>query len=113
MSSWSVCQLVHCRLSHEHTHILLRGYCNQILSLIVKKADSVQIVGTSLPLLWTMELLPNNSTDNKFCAGEFDLGCIGISTSLHLAEVVADMAIDVTKAAKKDRTENNRGDDLA
>lgn len=107
--------------------------------------------GTPLPVLWSIELLPDgnsgfntgaerNATKRAFLsmsndekdrlsrqaqdklnarkefahfdkrneclfsamgAGEFDLGCIGISTALHLAEPVAAAAIESAKKAKK------------
>ena len=66
-------------------------------------ADSLWRAGTPLPLLWTIELLPASDTEGGFCAGEFDLGCIGISTSLHLVGPVVDAAIGAAEEAKKQR----------
>ena len=67
------------------------------------KINGLWHAGTPLPVLWTIELLPDSDTEGGFCAGEFDLGCIGISASLHLVEPLVDAAIGVAEEAKKRR----------
>ena len=51
--------------------------------------------GTPLPLLWAVELLP---LAGGWVAGEMDVGCIGISASLHLC---APLAAEAMRRLKK------------
>ena len=51
--------------------------------------------GTPLPLLWAVELLP---MAGGWVAGEMDVGCIGISASLHLC---APLAAEAMRRLKK------------
>ena len=51
--------------------------------------------GTPLPLLWAVELLP---LAGAWVAGELDVGCIGISASLHLC---APLAAEAMRRLKK------------
>ena len=89
------------------SHTLPIGTISCINLFTAENDHILYLADTPLPILWTVELLPDSSIDAGFCAGEFDLGCIGISTSLHLAETVADAAIGTASVAKKKRLEKN------
>eukprot|EP01043_Picozoa_sp_COSAG02_P048020 COSAG02_NODE_4669_length_5113_cov_2.348424_5_plen_78_part_00 len=72
-----------------------------------EESNGPWLADTPLPVLWTVELLPNSDSEGGFCAGEFDLGCIGISASLHLVETVVDAAIGVAEQAKNNTLETS------
>ena len=96
--------VLHCSLD-LHTRVQLAVF----MALVGERVESncPWLADIPLPVLWSVELLPNSHTEGGFCAGEFDLGCIGMSASLHLVETVVDAAIGMAEEAKNNRPQTS------
>lgn len=80
---------------------LMRSFSKDVPRLL----PSLGLDGHPMPLLWTADFIlgpprppwsPNGELDYYFI-GELNCSCVGITTQLHLTELVAEKAIDVCK----------------
>jgi hypothetical protein len=90
---------------------LMRSFSKDIPRLL----PSLGLDGHPMPLLWTADFIlgpprppwSDNTGLDYYFIGELNCSCVGITTQLHLTDLVADKAIGVCREHRRKRDEAN------